>query len=269
MSNTITHNWKTYRFIDDKWWEYDLENHEIKVKRDSMGNDLVWFEEDLPEYGSTICNFHTVERLIKLWYLELVEDKPEKKESWRSSIERIAKQEAIKLSNEIDKPVVQLIRDELERRKQIYIKDNYGESCIEEVDKTLSFIDSLTGEKEAQPEEKYPRATAEDILKYSTNQNANTPPTPEQWAPVKGEEIEVSDDGEKWDRWYFVERSQRRYWVEDNGFSWGYYARPVEKIDTVPVLPSYTYDVSHSFDSIWEQVEALTDVAHYLLKKAK
>lgn len=76
---TLTHNWKTFQWIGDKWGSYDIETYNISVRKDWKNNDLVWFKEDLSEYSGSICTFHTPEQLVKLGYLEQVKSLSQKR----------------------------------------------------------------------------------------------------------------------------------------------------------------------------------------------
>lgn len=73
----ITHNWKTYKWIGKYWWEKDITD----VWKISVTYWEVWFTD---KYQWVLRTYHTPEQLVKLWYMELIETKPEEKptEHW-------------------------------------------------------------------------------------------------------------------------------------------------------------------------------------------
>ena len=74
---------------------------------------------------------------------------PEEKESWRDPVERIAKREAIKLSNEIDKPILEKLKEELKRRILQYQPYNLNMPYLKgECQHILDFLNSLSDKQE-------------------------------------------------------------------------------------------------------------------------
>lgn len=69
-------------------------------------------------------------------------------ESWRDPVERIARKEAINLSNEIDKPIVHLIREEIQKIQEEAPFDAWtGHTCT----RLFHFIDNLEKPVEEKP----------------------------------------------------------------------------------------------------------------------
>lgn len=63
----ITHNGNTYKWIGDKWGTIDVKTHQHLV----IEWEIVDIEDDYDYFFST---FHTLEQLVKLGYMELVEE---------------------------------------------------------------------------------------------------------------------------------------------------------------------------------------------------
>jgi hypothetical protein len=80
----------------------------------------------------------------------------------------------------------------------------------------LSFIDSLTGEKEemghvATVKSVNPDGSFEVYTEEDSREAGEEETQPEQWKPVKGEEIEVSNDGERWYKYVFLKMASGTY----------------------------------------------------------
>lgn len=64
----------TYKWIGDKWGDTTIDNVSLILDEVSVYNCVVVHSTDILR---TIYTFHTPEQLVKLWYMELIETKPE------------------------------------------------------------------------------------------------------------------------------------------------------------------------------------------------
>ncbi len=160
--------------------------------------------------------------------------------------------------------ILQKLKEELERRIH---EQEWSTPYMEvkwELEEVLCFLNEL--EKETQ---------LETISCKST-----------EWSPTPWELIEVSNDGEEWEEREFygigtrlweiayycvTHEKDKKPWASHRGWQ---YARPIKKVDTVPVLPEMpkslgTSNIGGDFINLWNHTEAMTHAVNYLLKKAK
>lgn len=75
---TINYNWKNYRWIGDKWGIRSLSDINWGIYYE-WTSTWVYFVEQIANSDRTIRTYHTPEQLVKLGYMEEVEEKPEEK----------------------------------------------------------------------------------------------------------------------------------------------------------------------------------------------
>lgn len=192
----------------------------------------------------------TIEEWISAWYLEEVK---ENKDS-----------------------ILEKLREELEKRKQKMLEENWWPSYIEQVVWTLAVLDSLEQPKEEPHyQEHLPKwLSGVEMIEYLKDTYA---PKEEQWSPTPWQMIEVSNDGEKWEKRIFdFFPSEENTWVwcrpfnwDEKGFlrKWKYARQPQEDIE---LLPEFVVN----FDSLQEnftakmatQIELLTSTVNQLIK---
>jgi len=122
--------------------------------------------------------------------------------------------------------------------------------------------------------ESVPLPTKAEMLKASITMdfwNTNSATVEPVWTPTKNEEIEVSDDGKKWDKRKFIKMDGGQFPFQCHALSneahrteWFKKSRPltVEKEEIKPIEPPPKYKATRHcgmiFESKDEQIQALT-----------
>lgn len=250
----ITHNWKTYSWISDKWGNTTIDNVFLNTEEVGIYNCVV--VHSLETLRNTYT-FHTPDQLVKLWYMELQpqEEKPEQS-------------------------ILQNLRAELERRKEAgyeQIVQSHWDPRDDAQAYAYWWVLNRLNELETQPEEPVPLSDKWTEQYIADNQ---------QFTPW--EMIEVSNDNEKWEKRQlislekvplydktFLESMPDKEYPKtkgDNWFAFAFwkYARPIK--EEIELLPEFNWKEIRETGTmwiydIWKHLELLTNTVNKLLKK--
>ena len=289
---TLTHNWKTYRWIGDKWGTIPTKWFSLKIS--DKGNVYLYEYDSAWACHYEVKTYHTPEQLAALGYMEEIKPLSQKRA------------EAIERGKEV--AILEKLREDLEERIKEYkgklstkkitkqtTQDKILLIRINELEVVLIVLTSLSSEEQPEdPKGKIYREWVEKEKKHFFEQYKDLLPeeqpqfTPWQEEPetvsdknmirinkydfTPWQEIEVSNDSKKWQKrefsyfWKWLalaspeEYQTRREYVEYgltivSQESWRY-ARPLPLQDKIE-LPEFSYDRCDEENNLVEQVHEI------------
>ena len=282
---TINYNWKTYKITRYDWIITQLEEWIMsggleEVKENKEMPDIVQREQEAKEWMKQVWD--SIRKARDTSILEKLREELERRfreHNWYLCYSTSIYKELLHLLTSLETKKCRHVSDWV-----VYASFPPKYKCSKCGIYSTEFMPIETKEEPAE----FSDAVKFEIERWCMPCTWNLPPeeakkTVKEWTDrIDGkvlpqftpwQEIEVSNDGEKWDRWYFVELLDGRYWVKDNGFSWGKFARPIKiepELSSVPDFVAYPNKNPWEIylqDRYAEQIEALTTFCQALSRQ--